>query len=101
MQTLVAAVLAMISAQVDEAQPALGSSPPEAKMAVVAFGRCGDLRLGEAGRGLREELRRQQGPMVLSEDDTAVPGGGRPRLTLEGVRLSWSAGNYQSLQRDS
>jgi hypothetical protein len=82
----------MISAQVDEAQPALGSSPPEAKMAVVAFGRCGDLRLGEAGRGLREELRRQQGPMVLSEDDTAVPGGGRPRLTLEEIRRAIASG---------
>jgi hypothetical protein len=82
----------MISAQVDEPQPALGSSAPESKMAVVAFGRCGDLRLGQAGRGLREELRRQQGPMVMSEDDTAVPGGGRPRLTLEEIRRAIASG---------
>jgi hypothetical protein len=82
----------MVSAQVGDAQSVAGARPTEPKMAVVAFGRCGDLRLGQAARGLRAELHQQQGPAVLSEDDTAVPGGGLPRSTLEEIRRAIDSG---------
>src|SRR3990172_1699928 len=82
----------MVSAQVGDAQSVAGVGPSEPRMAVVAFGRCGDLRLGQAARELRGELRQQQGPAVLSEDDTAVPGGGLPRSTLEEIRRAIASG---------
>jgi len=59
MPTLASVVLAMVSAQVGDAQSVAGAHPSEPKMAVVAFGRCGDLRLGQAARVLRAELRQQ------------------------------------------
>jgi len=68
-------------------------TPPSASasMAVVAFGHCDDLRLGQGARELREELSRQRRGGVLSEDASASPAGGLARSTLDEIRRAIDA----------
>ncbi|HCF59698.1 MAG TPA: hypothetical protein DFS52_17100 [Myxococcales bacterium] len=71
--------------------------PNERSLAVVAFGRCEQAPLGEATRALRREVTPVANARVLSEAETAEPGGGLPRVSVEEVRRAIEAGRTDFL----
>lgn len=89
---LLAAAWSAVTADPREAS---AGPPVLSEVAVVAFGRCDDQRLGRLARVLRAELKLQSPGPVLSEQATAMPAGGLQDLSIEEIRRALEAGRSQ------